>query len=472
MSYAEKIRISAGGLSMFVKNFQQLSEPAVSQNCARLRKAALLAYNSALECVEPAKLLRSFLSLDNKILKVGESHIDIGAGKVYVVGAGKASGAMAGALEDLLGDRITAGCVNIPHETECSTRITMLNRAGHPVPDESGVEGCRRILELADAAEAEDLVICLISGGGSSLLPLPVHGISLADKQKMTSLLLKSGASISEINAVRKHLSGIKGGRLARRVYPARLLNLILSDVIGDPLDVIASGPTVPDTSTFADAAAVLRCYRLWDDVPETVKTLLTDAAAGLVEETPKPGDVSFAGVLNRVVGNNHLALVAASNSLAAAGFKVDVVNEPWQGDACQLGQNLAVRAIAAADSAAPVAVLIGGEATVQVAGHGRGGRNQQAALAAVRELAGHANLLVALLATDGIDGPTDACGAIVDGTTLARAQKLAMTPETFLQNNDSYSFFKALGDMVHTGYTGSNVNDIYMILSAGSSAR
>jgi glycerate-2-kinase len=334
------------------------------------------------------------------------------------------------------------------------------------------VEGCRRIIELADSAEAADLVVCLISGGGSSLLPLPVPGISLADKQVVTTLLLKSGATISDVNTVRKHLSGIKGGWLARRVYPARLLNLILSDVIGDQLDVIASGPTVPDTTTFADAVAVLQRYSLWYDVPETVRGRLSDGVAGQIEETPKPGDVSLAGVLNRIVGNNHLALVAASNSLAAAGFKVEVVKEPWQGDACQLGQNLAARAIAAAGSAVPVAVLMGGEATVQVAGHGRGGRNQQAALAAVRELAGHANLLVALLATDGIDGPTDACGALVDGTTLARAQKLAMTPETFLQNNDSYSFFKALGDLVHTGYTGSNVNDIYMILSAGSSAR
>ncbi len=457
---------------MFVKNFQQLSDQAVSQLSARLRQAALLAYNSALECVEPAKLLKSVLSLNNKILQIGESHIDIGAGRVLVLGAGKASGALARSLEDLLGERITAGCVNIPHETGCNTRLISLNRAGHPVPDENGVEGCRRIIELADSAEAADLVVCLISGGGSSLLPLPVPGISLADKQVVTTLLLKSGATISDVNTVRKHLSGIKGGWLARRVYPARLLNLILSDVIGDQLDVIASGPTVPDTTTFADAVAVLQRYSLWYDVPETVRGRLSDGVAGQIEETPKPGDVSLAGVLNRIVGNNHLALVAASNSLAAAGFKVEVVKEPWQGDACQLGQNLAARAIAAAGSAVPVAVLMGGEATVQVAGHGRGGRNQQAALAAVRELAGHANLLVALLATDGIDGPTDACGALVDGTTLARAQKLAMTPETFLQNNDSYSFFKALGDLVHTGYTGSNVNDIYMILSAGSSAR
>jgi len=458
---------------MRVMNSARILATASTSAERQLREVVMTAFDDALEVVNPYSLLKSRLRIDGSCLHIADNCLNLAAYRhIYVVGAGKASGAMACALEDLLGDRITAGCVNIPHETECSSRLIVLNRAGHPAPDESGVAGCRRIFELADAAETEDLVICMISGGGSSLLPLPAPGISLADKQMVTSLLLKSGASISEINAVRKHLSGIKGGRLARRIYPARMLNLILSDVLGDPLDVIASGPTVPDTSTFADAVAVLRCYRLWDDLPETVKTLLTDGATGLVEETPKPGDVSFAGVITQVVGNNHLALVAASNSLAAAGFKVEVVEEPWQGDACQLGQNLAARAIAAAGSAVPVAVLMGGETTVQVTGHGRGGRNQQTALAAVRELAGHANLLIAVLATDGIDGPTDACGALVDGTTLTRAQKLAMLPETFLQNNDSYSFFKALGDLVHTGYTGSNVNDIYMILSDGSSAR
>jgi len=468
----KKIRNSAGGLSMYVKNLQQLSDQTVSQGCAHLRKAALLAYNSALECVEPAKLLKSMLSIDDKILKIGESNIDIGAGKVYVVGAGKASGVMAGALEQLLGDRLTAGCVNIPHETDFSTRLISLNRAGHPIPDDSGVAGCRRIIKLADAAESGDLVICLISGGGSSLLPLPALGVSLADKQAVTSLLLKSGASIGDINAVRKHLSGIKGGWLARRIYPARPLNLILSDVIGDPLEVIASGPTVPDTTTFADAVAVLQRYDLWHEVPVTARERLSAGVAGLIEETPKPGDVAFTETVTRVVGNNCLALDAAGKSLAAAGFKVEVVKEPWQGDACQLGHNLAARAVAAARSAFPVAVIMGGEATVKVSGRGSGGRNQQAALAAVHDLAGYENLLVAVLATDGIDGPTDACGAIVDGTTLVRAQKLDMKPETFLQNNDSYSFFNALGDLVHTGYTGSNVNDIYMILSSGSTAR
>ncbi|PKL49005.1 MAG: glycerate kinase [Candidatus Riflebacteria bacterium HGW-Riflebacteria-2] len=456
---------------MYVKNLRQLSGQAVNPVSRRLRAAALQAYNSAICAVAPARLMRSELSLCNHILAIGDSRFDISAGRVFVIGGGKASAAMAAALEDLLGEKLAGGSVNIPPETVGSTRLVVLNRSGHPIPDQAGVEGSRRIIELAERAGADDLVVCLVSGGGSSLMPLPGHGVSLADKQQLTFMLLRTGASIGEMNAVRKHLSGIKGGWLARRAFPARLINLILSDVIGDPLDVIASGPTVPDPTTFADAMEILQRYEIWHDSPETVRKLLTDGSRGLVEETPKPGDAVFERVSNHVIGNNFTALAAAGESLADAGFRVEMIRDQWQGDARELARNLAARALAATRSNVPVALVFGGEATVRVTGTGRGGRNQHAALAAVRDLAGYDNLLLAMLATDGIDGPTDACGALVDGSTLARAHKMGMTPEAFLQNNDSYSFFNALGELMHTGYTGSNVNDIYLILSAGSSA-
>jgi glycerate-2-kinase len=456
---------------MHVKNLRQLCRESEHSVSRHLREVALQAYDFALCCVDPARLVRSALTLHDNILEIGGSNIDITATRVFVVGCGKASGTMAVALEDLLGDKLVCGCVNVPPETICNTRLVRLNRAGHPVPDKNGVDGARRIIELADIACADDLVICLISGGGSSLMPLPKAGISLADKQKITTRLLKSGASIGEINVVRKHLSDIKGGLLARRIYSARLFNLILSDVVGDKLDIIASGPTVPDTSTFADAVAILQSYEIWQTMPEAVGNLLIKGLRGSIEETPKPDDLIFKRVSSHVLGNNRLALVAASKSLSAAGFSVEIVEPAWQGDALELGRNLAERALAVAHAVTPTAVVMGGEATVKVTGNGLGGRNQHAALAVVKELAGNDKVLVAVLATDGIDGPTDACGALVDGDTLARAQKLDMTPETFLQNNDSYGFFNALGDLVHTGYTGSNVNDIYIILSAGSSA-
>ncbi len=455
------------------RNFAQLSMNAITPTTRRLREVVLNAFADVLAEINPGFLLQSLLHAEGTKLRIAEDFLELERYRnIYVLGGGKASGAMAASLEKLLGSRLTAGCVNIPHETVCSTRAVTLNRAGHPVPDESGVEGARCMIELADRAGCDDLVFCIISGGGSSLMPLPASGLTLADKQTLTSMLLRSGATISEMNAVRKHLSGIKGGWLAKRAYPARLINLILSDVIGDPLDVIASGPTVPDASTFAEAMAILQRYDIWLEMPEAARKRIAAGADAMLEETPKPGDVAFARVSSHIVGNNRLALTAAERHLAAAGFKVEIIEEPWHGDAFELGQNLAGKAVAAARSAVPTAVIMGGEATVKVAGEGRGGRNQHAALVAAAGLAGLNDTLVAVLATDGIDGPTDACGALVDGSTLARAQKLSISPEAYLYRNDSYSFFNALGDLVHTGYTGSNVNDVYMILSAGSAAR
>lgn len=453
---------------MRIRNFEQLLSNAATPVFSGLRKLVLNSFDYALGAISPQVLLKSRLHLVGNCLSIDQKNFDLDQFRnVYVIGGGKATGEMAVAVEEILGDRLTRGCVNIPHETGCSTNKIALNRAGHPVPDAAGVGGVRQMLELAELAGRDDLVICLISGGGSSLMPLPRGNVSLADKKELTALLLKSGASISEINTVRKHVSDFKGGWLARRAYPATVLNLILSDVIGDPLDFIASGPTVPDSTTFAAAVEVLQRYQLWEEAPGTATQLLTAGCQGIIEETPKAHDRVFEQVFNFVVGNNRTALKAVCESLAANNIKTVLLSEAIQGDAVELGCHLAGRALEISRAGVAVAIISGGEATVKVRGGGRGGRNQELALAAVAQLAGIDNVVLAALATDGIDGPTDACGAIVDGHTLLAAQKLGLEPERFLQNNDSYAFFSALGDLVLTGYTGSNVNDIYILLVA-----
>ena len=451
---------------MRIKNFEQLLANVHKPHDRRAREFALQAFEAALAAIAPQSLLKSRLLLENGGLRIDQHRFELDKYKnIYIVGGGKASGAMAVAAEKILGKRIARGCINIPHETLCSTDLVILNRAGHPVPDQAGVAGTRQIVELVVQAGSADLILCLISGGGSSLMPLPRGDVTLADKRDLTSLLLKSGASISEINAVRKHISAFKGGWLARMAYPATVLNLILSDVVGDPLDFIASGPTIPDSTTFADARAVLLKYDLWELAPGSVQKLLTDGVQGLAEETPKAGDAAFERVHNVVIGNNSSAIAAVDSNLRAAGFNTQLLPAPLQGDAVALGQSLAGRISGEVRADRPLAIIGGGETTVNISGSGQGGRNQEMALAAVQQLAGVEGMLLAILATDGIDGPTDACGALVDGSTLARAQKLGLKPEVFLRNNDSYNFFRELGDLVFTGYTGSNVNDVYLTI-------
>ncbi|OGK08214.1 MAG: hypothetical protein A2W80_14230 [Candidatus Riflebacteria bacterium GWC2_50_8] len=455
---------------MRIKNFEQLLSNAVTPSLWRLRKLALNSFDYALGAISPQILLKSRLRFADNCLRIDQHSFDFDQFKnIYVIGGGKATGDMTLAVEQILDGCLTRGCVNIPHEMRCSTNVVLLNRAGHPVPDEAGVCGVRQMVELAEQAGCDDLVICLLSGGGSSLMPLPRGTLSLADKKELTAMLLKSGASINEINTVRKHISDFKGGWLARRAYPATVLNLILSDVIGDPLDFIASGPTVPDSTTFADAVEVLQRYHLWGEAPDAVIQLLTAGCRSAIEETPKAHDPAFERVFNCIVGNNRSALSAVGASLSANGIKTVLLPTAMSGDAAELGRYLAGRALEISRSDETVAIIAGGEATVRVRGGGRGGRNQELALAAVERLSGIDNVLLAALATDGIDGPTDACGAIVDGYTLAAAQRRGLDPEQFLQNNDAYNFFNALGELVVTGYTGSNVNDIYILLAAAS---
>ena len=449
-----------------IKNLQQLVKNGMDPVDRKARELVLKSLIDALNAVDPREIIRARVVREGHTLKVDPYAFDLKKFKhIYVIGGGKASGSMAEALEQVLNGHITNGLVNVLHGTKNKTRIVKLQGASHPVPDEAGVEGTRKMLHMAEKAEEDDLIICLISGGGSSLMPLPRGNVKLADKKMITDALLKSGATINEFNTVRKHISDFKGGWLAKKAYPATILNLILSDVMGDPLDFIASGPTVPDSTTFREAVQVLKKYSLWANAPSTIKKVLSDGEKGLITETPKAGDEAFEKVCNVVVGNNRLASQAVCDFLKSAGLNTVLLTSTLEGEAKQVGTVLAsiAREVTGSGNPArkPCGIVAGGETTVVVTGKGKGGRNQEIALASALKLQGLKGVVLASLTTDGVDGPTDAAGAIVDSTTLERAEKLGLIPEKFLAENDSYHFFAKLGDLIFTGPTGTNVNDI-----------
>jgi glycerate-2-kinase len=454
-----------------IKNEQELVRNAKSPLIGKARQLAINALNAALGASDPANIIKSKVKIEKNVLKVDGFSINLNEFKnVFVVGGGKASGAMAEALETLFGDRIKDGAVNVPYDSQSyNVKRIKLEHASHPVPDLAGVKGTKRILDLVSQAEENDLVICLLSGGGSSLMPQPREGIPLRDKRRVTDALLKSGATINEINTVRKHISEVKGGWLAKRAFPATVVNLILSDVVGDPLDFIASGPTVPDSTRFDDAIEVLKRYRLWNSIPATVKKVLLAGKKGLIPETPKKGDKAFEKVHNIVIGNSMTACQAAYNSLKTAGLQVLMLTSSLEGQARDVGTVFASIAQEIVKSGNPVpkpaAVVVGGETTVTVVGKGKGGRNQEIALGAASKISGLDGVVVAALSTDGIDGPTDAAGALVDAESLHHALDLGLNPKRFLAENNSYSFFSRLGDLLFTGLTGTNVNDVSVII-------
>lgn len=326
------------------------------------------------------------------------------------------------------------------------------------------------MLNLASQAGETDLVICLISGGGSSLMPLPRGDIALSDIQRVTDALLKSGATINEVNTVRKHVSAFKGGWLAKAAYPATVLNLVLSDVIGDPLDFIASGPTVADSTTFADAVEILNRYGLWETMPQAVKAVLTEGQRGRLEDTPKKGDKVFQKVKNIIIGNNRTATEAACTSLRNMGLQSLLVTSLLEGEARHVGTMLGSIAKEVEASGNPMprpcGIVVGGETTVTVVGDGTGGRNQEIAVSAALSITDMTGVAIASLSTDGIDGPTDAAGAVVDGHSLARSNEAGLAAKESLAHNDSYTFLSKLDDLIFTGLTGTNVNDVSVIVA------
>jgi glycerate-2-kinase len=453
-----------------IRNKDKLVENGETEITRKARTIALRTLEHALSAVDAAKLLKLKVTLNGHTLHAGTYSFDLGRFRnVYVLGGGKASGSMASALEEVLGKRITAGFVNVPHGDNHKTSIVKLHGASHPIPDEEGVAGARQMLVLAKEANEDDLVITLISGGGSSLMPLPRNGISLQNKRELTDRLLKSGASITDINAVRKHLSAFKGGWLAKKAYPATILNLVLSDVVGDSLESIASGPTVPDSTTFADARRILLKYHLWDNAPSSVRNLILNGEKGAVPETPKEDDTAFEKVYSEILGNNRSATLAAIGHLRSEGLNPLLLTSTLEGEANKVGIVLASIATEVADSSdtslKPAGLVAGGETVVTVRGKGVGGRNQELALSAALKLKGLEGTVIACLSTDGIDGPTDAAGAVVDGKTVERAMLLGLNPEEYLVANDSNGFFSKVRDLIVTGPTGTNVNDISVII-------
>lgn len=441
----------------------------------RNRERALDILSAALRAVDPAEALRRHVTRQPNSLRIGAVAYDLAAtDHIYVVGCGKAGASMALAAEELLGDRLTGGWVNTKYGHRAAaaapTRRITVHEAGHPVPDENGVTGSRQIATLLEGASERDLVLCLISGGGSALMPLPAAGLTLDDKQTVTRLMLACGATIGELNCVRKHLSAIKGGQLARLARPAQVATLILSDVVGNPLDVIASGPTVPDPTTFADALAILAGYDLIEQVPAPVRRRLEAGRAGDLPDTPKPGDAIFTGVNNVIIGSNDLAAQAAVSRARELGFNAMLLSTYVEGEAREVGRALAgiVREMATSGHpiARPACIVVGGETTVTLRGDGMGGRNQELALAAAMKIAGLPDVAVVACGSDGTDGPTDAAGAIADGQTLPRAQALGLDAADYLARNDSYHFFAPLDGLLMTGPTGTNVNDLTLLFA------
>ncbi|MBM3735186.1 MAG: glycerate kinase [Acidobacteria bacterium] len=435
-----------------------------------LRKHAMAIFRASLEAADPVQAVLRFMRRDGEVLHVGKRRYDLSRfANVYVLGAGKASAAMAQGVERVLGRRIRDGLVNVKYGHGAPLRRVRVHECSHPVPDEAGVEGARQIAAMASAAGAGDLVVCVISGGASALTPSPVPPITLVEKQATTRLLLECGANIHEINTVRKHISGFKGGQLARLAAPATLVVLMLSDVIGDSMDVIGSGPAVPDHSTFADAAAILRKFTLWDRIPASVCTRIEQGMAGAVEETPKEGDPAFARAQNLVVGSNQLAVDAAAAKAKELGYRVLKLSTFIEGETRDVaGVHAAIaRQIHATGEPLrpPACILSGGETTVAIRGGGLGGRNQEFALAAATGIEGLPRTLVLSGGTDGSDGPTDAAGAIVDGGTVELARKAGLDARDFLARNDSYHFFDPIGGLIRTGPTRTNVMDVRIVL-------
>jgi len=390
------------------------------------------------------------------------------SGSIVVVGCGKASGAMAAALEDVAGDRIADGLVVVKDGYTVPTRRVRLVEAGHPVPDARGETAGCQILERLRDTRASDVVVVLISGGGSALMPAPAPPVTLEEKRALTRLLLAAGATINELNAVRKHLSLVKGGQLARAAAPARVVTLVLSDVIGDPLDVIASGPTAPDASTYADAVDVLRRHRVWDALPATVRARLEAGARGEIEETPKPGDPIFARVDHHVIGNNALVTEAAVARAASLGYRPTLLTRSLQGEAREVVHDLVARARALPP---PACLIAAGETTVTVRGSGRGGRCQELALAGALALDGAKYVVVLAGGTDGTDGPTDAAGGFADGGTVARLRTAGVDPRAALDANDAYTALRASGDLLVSGPTNTNLLDLYLVVHGDCSA-
>lgn len=435
-----------------------------------MRQDSIRIFQAGLAAVDPRKAIFRHCRRQGHQLIVGQKVFDLSVfSRVFVLGAGKAGAPMAMALEAILGDRISDGLVVVKSGHVMDLKTVKLLEAGHPVPDVSGLHGAEKIMALAGEASEDTLVICVLSGGASALLPLPAEGISLQDKQETTRVLLGCGAAIHEINTIRKHLSRIKGGQLAAAVYPATLISLVLSDVVGDNLDIIASGPTVPDPGTFKGCMDIVEKYGILDQIPGRVTAFLKKGVLGHLPETPKTGNPVFFKTCHTVVGCNREALNASSQKAEHLGYHSLILSDRMEGNvhdlACEHAGIVSQIRKGKIPLSLPACVLSGGEGTVTLKGKGKGGRNQEFALKFATLVDGTDNTVVLSAGTDGTDGPTDAAGALVDTATITRAKALGLDAKKYLENNDAYPLLAAVGDLYKTGPTLTNVMDIRVML-------
>lgn len=429
------------------------------------RRLSIEIFYASLNEVNPYNLVKSYTDTIHSIYQSDKFNTFL------VIGFGKAACPMAKAVEEHFKDVIAAGIV-ITKNNHCPAQYRPCKikvfEAGHPVPDEKGLRATGEIVKLVSSADEKTVVFCLISGGGSALLVSPYEGITLGEKQKITEMLLRAGATIDELNAVRKHISKVKGGRLAEIAYPAKVISLILSDVIGDRLDVIASGPTSPDTTTYHDAMRILKKYRLPDKTHQGISAVLHNGAEGSIPETPKERSMIFENVENIIIGNNTKALEGAKRKSESIGFNTEIISSAITGEAKEAGKWLAQKAIdirKRKNSSHTMCLISGGETTVTVKGSGKGGRNMELALSFAMQIEGTEGITLLSAGTDGTDGPTDAAGAIVNGQTIGRAREKGLDPEEYLINNDSYNFFERIDELFITGPTGTNVMDIQIMV-------
>ena len=433
-----------------------------------LRRDALEIFKAALTAADAAKAVSRHLKVDGEAINIAGRLYSLRSYKrLFVIGAGKGSALMCRALLELIGDWLYGGTIITKYGYAVAMKKIAIIEAGHPIPDENGLRATEQIVGLLRQATSEDLVINLISGGGSALLCSPADGVSFHEKQEITRCLLNCGAPIGEINAIRKHISKVKGGRLARLAYPSTLISLILSDVVGDSISAIASGPTAPDPSTFSECQVILDRYKLRTE-NASIARFIDKGSAGEIEETPKPGDPIFNNVMNVVVGSNLLAVIAAKEQAERLGYSVKVIDELAEGEATELAVAHAaiVKKIYHSGTVRrPACVISGGEATVTLRGDGLGGRNQEFALATALEIDGLDGVVALIGGTDGSDGPTEAAGGIVDGSTVRRGETKGLDARDYLSKNDSYHYLQATDDLLVTGPTFTNVMDLRLFI-------
>ncbi len=433
-----------------------------------MNKQVITFFNVAVESVQPQRLLPRFLQVQGEQLIAGDTVFPLNRFEhIYLLAVGKAAAEMALEAERILGPRITDGLVVTKYGHGRQLRHLALTEAGHPIPDQQGVLATEQMTALARRATKDDLVIVLLSGGASSLMPDMPDGISLNELQLTNELLVHSGAPIEAINTVRKHLSNLKGGGLARLIAPATTLSLIISDVVGDNPEVIASGPTVADSSTFADAWEVVERYHLLEKLPASILYHLQKGVRGEIAETPKPGDALFDNTSYYIIGSNRIALDAVATAAIEKGYNTSIVTDRLVGDYRQVADYIVkqIEDIEGDDDGKPHCLLLGGEPTVKVTAGGLGGRNQHLALHLSTLIADKHGITILCAGTDGTDGPTDASGAVLDGNTVAHAKELGLQAQQYLDNFNAYHFFKKVGGLIQTGDTGTNVMDLVIVL-------